>query len=124
MKLKRGLFLILGAGGSNHRVQGRRATRRAGRLFAGQGFRYNRQRLAAGGGGVHEGLSHVFVAVTGGGTGVGIASLINGTCDVATASREMKSKEMELAAKQGVYPKEFVVAHDGVAVIVNQGQPD
>lgn len=66
---------------------------------------------------------HVFVAVTGGGSGVGIASLINKTCDVATASREMKPKEVEIARKRGVDPKEFVVAHDGVAVIVNLGNP-
>jgi phosphate transport system substrate-binding protein len=63
---------------------------------------------------------HVFVAVTGGGSGVGIASLINKTCDVATCSREMKPKEIELAEKRGVFPKEFTVAHDGVAVIVNK----
>lgn len=62
---------------------------------------------------------HVFVAVTGGGTGVGIAALINKNCDVATASREMKAKEIATANKRGVFPKEFVVAYDGVAVIVN-----
>ena len=66
---------------------------------------------------------HVFVAVTGGGSGVGIASLINKTCNVATASREMKPKEIELAEKRGVFPKEFTVAHDGVAVIVNKDNP-
>jgi phosphate transport system substrate-binding protein len=66
---------------------------------------------------------HVFVAVTGGGSGVGIASLINGTCDVATASREMKQKEIEIANKHGVTPKEFTVAYDGVAVIVNEKNP-
>jgi phosphate transport system substrate-binding protein len=66
---------------------------------------------------------HVFVAVTGGGSGVGIASLINKTCNVATASREMKPKEMEVANKHGVTPKEFTVAYDGVAVIVNDKNP-
>jgi len=66
---------------------------------------------------------HVFIAVTGGGSGVGIASLINKTCDVATASREMKPKEIEIANKRGVYPKEIVVAFDGVAVIVNKNNP-
>jgi len=63
---------------------------------------------------------YVFVAVTGGGSGVGIASLINGTCDIAAASRKMKKKEIEMARKRGVEPKEFVVAYDGVAVIVNK----
>ena len=66
---------------------------------------------------------HIFVAVTGGGSGVGIASLINKTCDVATASREMKPKEIEIANRHGVYPKEVVVAYDGVAVIVNKSNP-
>jgi phosphate transport system substrate-binding protein len=66
---------------------------------------------------------HVFIAITGGGSGVGIASLINGTCDVATASREMKPKEIEIANKHGVNPKEFTVAYDGVAVIVNDNNP-
>jgi len=66
---------------------------------------------------------HIFVAVTGGGSGVGIASLINKTCDVTTASREMKPKEIELAQKRGVFPKEFTVAHDGVAIIANKSNP-
>jgi phosphate transport system substrate-binding protein len=66
---------------------------------------------------------HIFVAVTGGGSGVGIASLINKTCDVATASREMKPKEKEMAEKRGVFPNEFAVAYDGVAVIVNINNP-
>jgi phosphate transport system substrate-binding protein len=66
---------------------------------------------------------HIFVAVTGGGSGVGIASLINKTCNVATASREMKPKEIEQAQKRGVFPKEFVVAYDGVALIVNNNNP-
>jgi len=70
-----------------------------------------------------EAHPHVFVAVTGGGSGVGIASLINKTCDVATASREMKPKEIEIANKHKVQPKEFVVAYDGVAVIVNRNNP-
>ena len=66
---------------------------------------------------------HVFVAVTGGGSGVGIASLINKTCQVAAASREMKAKEIEMANKRGVFPKEITVAYDGVAVIVNNNNP-
>ena len=66
---------------------------------------------------------YVFVAVTGGGSGVGIASLINGTCDVATSSREMKTKEIDIARKHGVEPKEITVAFDGVAVIVNHNNP-
>ena len=66
---------------------------------------------------------YVFVAVTGGGSGVGIASLINKTCDVASASRQMKPKEIQIANQRGVFPKEFVVAYDGIAVIVNKDNP-
>jgi phosphate transport system substrate-binding protein len=66
---------------------------------------------------------YVFIAVTGGGSGVGIASLINKTADVATASREMKPKEIEQAEKRGVHPKEFTVAYDGVALIVHKNNP-
>jgi len=66
---------------------------------------------------------YVFVGVTGGGSGVGIASLINGTCDIATSSREMKAKEIELARKHGVEPNEITVAYDGVAVVVNINNP-
>jgi phosphate transport system substrate-binding protein len=65
----------------------------------------------------------VFVAVTGGGSGVGIASLINKTCDVATASREMSPKEFETARERGVNPQEIAVAYDGVALIVNKNNP-
>lgn len=65
----------------------------------------------------------IFVAVTGGGSGVGIASLISGTCDIATASREMKPQEIESAKKRGGDPKEIVVAFDGIAVIVNLKNP-
>jgi phosphate transport system substrate-binding protein len=63
------------------------------------------------------------VAVTGGGSGVGIAALIDKTTDVATASREMKPKEIETARAHGVNPKEIVVAYDGVALIVNKNNP-
>jgi phosphate transport system substrate-binding protein len=65
----------------------------------------------------------IYVAVTGGGSGVGIASLINKTCSVATASREIKPKEIETAKKNGVDPKIIVVAHDGVAILVNKNNP-
>jgi phosphate transport system substrate-binding protein len=66
---------------------------------------------------------YVFVAVTGGGSGIGIASLINGTCDIAAASRKMKAKEIKLAHERGVFPKEHVVGYDGIAVIVHPTNP-
>lgn len=65
----------------------------------------------------------IFVAVTGGGSGVGIASLINGSCHLAASSREMTAKEIDMAHKRGVEPREIVVAFDGIAVIVNPHNP-
>jgi phosphate transport system substrate-binding protein len=62
---------------------------------------------------------YVFVSVTGGGSGTGIASLINKTCDIAIASRDIKPKEIELASKVQVSPREVITAYDGVIVIVN-----
>jgi phosphate transport system substrate-binding protein len=63
------------------------------------------------------------VAVTGGGSGTGIAALINGTTDICAASREMKDKEKELAKEKGAEAKEVIVAKDGIAVVVNPKNP-
>ena len=65
----------------------------------------------------------VFVAVTGGGSGTGFAALINKSCDLAMASREIKSQEIKLAEVKGVKPMEFKVALDGLAVVVNPKNP-
>lgn len=65
----------------------------------------------------------VMVAVTGGGSGTGIASLIGGTCDLAAASRKMTAKEIELAKRQGGDPREWTVALDGLAVVVHPANP-
>jgi len=59
------------------------------------------------------------VAVTGGGSGTGIAALINRKCDIANASRLMKDKEIAQAQESGVNPKRIVVAIDGLSVITN-----
>ena len=61
----------------------------------------------------------VNIAVKGGGSGNGIAALINGTADFANASREMKIEEIDQAKAKGVNPVETAVARDGIAVIVN-----
>ncbi len=65
----------------------------------------------------------VDIAVTGGGSGTGIAALINGTVDLANASREMKDNEIEDARKNGVEPIEHQVAIDALAIIVNPDNP-
>lgn len=61
----------------------------------------------------------VDVSVAGGGSGVGIASLINGTVDFANSSRAMKDEEKAEAEGNGVAVTEFIVAYDGIAIVVN-----
>ena len=63
------------------------------------------------------------ISVIGGGSGVGIAALINGDTDIAAASREMTTEELAQARARGMNPQEFIVARDGLSVIVNQANP-
>jgi len=65
----------------------------------------------------------VNIAVSGPGSGVGIASLINGTTDIAQASRKMKAKEYDQAEGQGVHPYEIQVATDALSVVVHPSNP-
>lgn len=65
----------------------------------------------------------VRISVTGGGSGTGIASLINGTVDLANASRQIKDEEVAEAQSKGVNPVEHVIARDAIAVIVNPENP-
>lgn len=63
------------------------------------------------------------VAVTGGGSGTGIAALLNGTTEIAQCSRAMKQKEKDQAHASGIEPMEHVVGYDGIAVVVNPSNP-
>jgi phosphate transport system substrate-binding protein len=65
----------------------------------------------------------VELAVTGGGSGTGIAALINKSVDIANASRQIKDEEKADAEKNGVTPIEFIVARDAIGVIVHPGNP-
>ncbi len=65
----------------------------------------------------------VSIAVSGPGSGVGIAALIDGTTDIAQASREMKSTEIDQAKAKGVNPYEIQVATDALAVVVHPSNP-
>jgi phosphate transport system substrate-binding protein len=65
----------------------------------------------------------VEISVTGGGSGTGIAALVNKTVDIANASREIKPEEILLAQANNVDPVEHVVAKDAIAVIVNPQNP-
>ena len=61
------------------------------------------------------------IAVTGGGSGTGVAALINKACDIANASRSIKDTEVAQAVANGVDVKRVVVAIDALSVIVNEG---
>ena len=63
------------------------------------------------------------ISVTGGGSGTGIAALINNTVDIANASRQIKDEEVAEAQAKGVSPVEHVIARDAIAVIVNPENP-
>ncbi len=63
------------------------------------------------------------ISVTGGGSGTGIAALINGTVDIANASRQIKAEERANAEANGVIPVEFVVSRDAIAIIINHENP-
>lgn len=63
------------------------------------------------------------VSVTGGGTGTGIAALINATTDICAASREINEKELSLAAAKNFKPQGIAVALDGIAIVINKENP-
>lgn len=63
------------------------------------------------------------VSVTGGGSGTGIAALINATTDICAASREINDKELSLAAAKNIKPQGIAVALDGIAIIINKENP-
>jgi phosphate transport system substrate-binding protein len=63
------------------------------------------------------------ISVTGGGSGVGIAALLNGEIDIANASRRIKDTEIDEAESKGITPHEFIIARDGLSVIVHPDNP-
>lgn len=65
----------------------------------------------------------VRISVTGGGSGTGFTALINGTIDIANASRKIKAEEIKSALSNGFEPIEFIVASDAIAVIVHPSNP-
>jgi phosphate transport system substrate-binding protein len=65
----------------------------------------------------------VAIAVSGGGSGTGISSLINGTVDLANTSRKMKDREIALAQKNGVTPVKHIVGQDALAVFIHKNNP-
>lgn len=66
---------------------------------------------------------NVAVAVTGGGSGTGIAALIGGSVDIANSSRSMEEEEFEMANGRGVVPNELIVGYDALAVYIHPDNP-
>jgi phosphate transport system substrate-binding protein len=67
--------------------------------------------------------SNIAVAVSGGGSGTGIAAMINGTVDIANSSRKMKDKELKLAQKNGQTAIEHIVGYDALVVYMHKDNP-
>jgi phosphate transport system substrate-binding protein len=67
----------------------------------------------------------VSVEVSGGGSGVGVSALINGTCDIANSSRKLEKEEEEKATAKygGKHPEEFLVGYDALAIYVHPSCP-
>lgn len=65
----------------------------------------------------------VKIGVTGGGSGTGIAALLNGTTDICMSSRDMSAKEREEAKTKGREVVEHTVALDGIAIAVHTSNP-
>ncbi len=68
--------------------------------------------------------STISVEVAGGGSGTGVAALINGTVDIANCSRQIKEKEKQLSLENtGKEPIEYIVGYDALAVYVHKDNP-
>jgi phosphate transport system substrate-binding protein len=65
----------------------------------------------------------VSITIEGSGSGNGIKALIDGTCNIANSSREMKEKELQSAKEKGIAVKEIAVAIDMIVPVVNPGNP-
>ena len=107
-----GLILAVAAGmvaaGSSITIKGSDTLVRLGQRWAEEYMKLNKDAV---------------IQVSGGGSGTGIAALLNGSTDICEASRDMKKKEYELAEKKGLKPYRVSVALDGIAVYLNEANP-
>lgn len=71
----------------------------------------------------HQINPSIVVSISGGGSGLGIASLLNGTADVANSSRSINKDEMELFTKKGALLDSFIFAQDAIAFVVSTDLP-
>lgn len=68
-------------------------------------------------------IEKVSFSIEGSGSGNGIKALIDGSCEIANSSREMKDKELESAKEKGIKVKEIVVAYDMIVPVVHPSNP-
>lgn len=114
------VFSLAGCGGNEPQQEAEQKERRAIIQVKGSDTEVNLvQRLAE----KFMEETDVKLAVTGGGSGVGISALINNQVDIANASRTMKEEEIQQAKEQGIQPVRFVIAMDGLAVVTNSSNP-
>lgn len=67
--------------------------------------------------------SAISIGVTGGGSGVGVAALINGKTDIANSSRPIKEEEVALARERGIEPVATIFAKDALAIVAHASCP-
>lgn len=71
----------------------------------------------------HSKNDSVLVSVSGGGSGLGLASLLNGNADIANSSRSIKHTELDLFKKKGIEIDSFVFAQDAIAFVASDKLP-
>ncbi len=71
----------------------------------------------------HDDNADVFISISGGGSGLGIASLLNGTADIANSSRSINEEEIGLFNKAGTPLDSFIFAQDAIAFVVAADLP-
>ncbi len=67
----------------------------------------------------HKRNADLLISISGGGSGLGIASLLNGTADIANSSRDINKKELALFKKKNISVSSFVFAQDAIAFVVS-----
>lgn len=68
----------------------------------------------------HDTSKETFISVSGGGSGLGIASLMNGTADIANSSRTINSVELRLLKEKQVEIDSFIFAIDAIAFVISE----
>jgi phosphate transport system substrate-binding protein len=71
----------------------------------------------------HKERPDIFISISGGGSGLGIASLLNGTGDIANSSRNINTGEKDLFDEKNIQLDSLIFAQDAIAFIVSKDLP-